>query len=256
MSSLSSLKQKLLRINWSPGVKILNFDANGLVSVEKPVGMLAHPNSPKDISRSLIRSAYCFKDEMYTASEKHHNNENVYLLNRLDSATSGVILLSLCPQVAASVKQKFMNHEVNKYYRALVFGRYPAKQIVWNDMLSISRNSQGQLRAFVDEYNGNPTETKVHRIKVLQGYGTALSLLELIPITGKTHQLRVHCAHHQFPIVGDETYGNFSLNQMTKWFPDFENRLYLHAHRVSLVYELKEREYLFDSCSRMSKLFL
>lgn len=254
--TLAALKRKIKSIQWAPGVKLLNFDANGLISIDKPAGLLAHPNSPKDISRSMIASPYCMDEEMFTCKGGDGKHQNVWLLNRLDSATSGVLLLSVCPDVAASVKDRFVQHQVDKYYRAIVFGKYKGRRVdAWRDKISTRKNERGQLRSAVDEYGGQPTESQVALVKHLPGYGTPLSVLELAPVTGRTHQLRVHAATHGHPIVGDSTYGDFSLNQMTKYFPNFEERLYLHAHRVSLMYSLSGRAYSFSSESRLSAPF-
>ena len=254
--TLAALKQKIKNIQWAPGVKLLNFDANGLISIDKPAGMLAHPNSPKDISRSMITSPYCLDQEMFTCKGADGRHQNVWLLNRLDSATSGVLLLSVCPDVAASVKDRFVQHQVDKCYRAIVFGTYKGRGVgVWRHKIATSKNERGQLRSVVDEYSGLPTESRVALVKHMPGYGTPLSVLELAPVTGRTHQLRLHSAAHGHPIVGDSTYGDFSLNQMTKYFPNFEDRLYLHAHRVSLGYSLSGRAYSFSSESRLSTPF-
>jgi tRNA pseudouridine65 synthase len=265
--ALAALKQKLKSIKWAPGVKLLNFDINGLISVEKPAGMLAHPNGLKDIGRAMIRSPYCHEREMFTtAGPETDSVQNVWLLNRLDSATSGVILLTVCPEVAESVRQSFFQHKVTKQYRAVVFGKYSPRAgegaanrgsyTAWKDRIATTHNASGHLRSAVDETHGQACESRVELVRHLPGHGTPLSLLELTPVTGRTHQLRVHCARHSLPIVGDTTYGNFSLNQMTKWFPNFEDRLYLHAHRINLVYALDGKPHKFSSESKMSKLFL
>lgn len=255
--SIDVLKRKIKGIKWNPSVKLLNFDANGLIAIDKRAGILAHPNTHKDILRSVVQSEYCMDEEMYICKAENEDGgrQRVWLLNRLDSATSGVLLLAICPEVANSVKSEFQNHQVIKSYRAVVFGKYQSKTpvTIWSDKITTSKE-RGQLRSRVDEYNGLATETKVELVKHLKGFGTPLSVLEMTPVTGRTHQLRVHAAKHGFPIVGDSTYGDFSLNQMTKWFPGFEDRLYLHAHRISLVYTLSGgKPFKFTTESKLSK---
>ena len=213
-------------IPWHTSVKLIKA-SNGILAIDKPYGLLSHPNAADKFKQSVVQAPYDFEKEAYKVG-----NEWIYLLNRLDSPTSGVLLLASNPSLAQEVRTLFKAHAVRKTYCALVKGRFPTQKVVWKDLLSI-RKEQQKLRTQCNASNmGIVAQTKVKCLHNFSLKGRALSALELHPLTGRTHQLRTQCAYHRFPILGDKTYGDFSLNRQLKL-----NRLYLHAKTIQ--FELK-----------------
>lgn len=213
-------------IPWHTSVKLIKA-SKGILAIDKPCGVLSHPNATDKFKQSVVQAPYNFEKEAYKIG-----NEWVYLLNRLDSPTSGVLLLAIDPSVAHEVRSLFKSHAVKKTYCALVKGRFPTQKIVWNDFLSI-RKEQQKLRTQCNASNtGIMAQTKVNCLHTFSLKGRTLSALELHPLTGRTHQLRTQCAYHRFPILGDKTYGDFSLNRQLKL-----NRLYLHAKTIQFELE-------------------
>lgn len=209
------------KIPWHSSVKLIKI-SNGILGIDKPCGLLSHPNTPDKFKQSVIQAPYCFEKEAYKI-----NDEWVYLLNRLDSPTSGILLLATEASLAQEVRNLFKAHNVQKTYCALVKGRFPTQQLFWKDFLSI-RNEHQKLRTQCHASNtGIVAQTKVKCLRTFSINNRALSFLELHPLTGRTHQLRTQCAHHHFPILGDKTYGDFNLNRYLK-----TNRLYLHAQQI------------------------
>ena len=210
-------------IPWHTSVKLIKASKD-ILAIDKPCGLLSHPNSSDKFNQSVVQAPYDFEKEAYKIG-----SEWIYLLNRLDSPTSGVLLLATDPSVAQKVRALFKSHEVKKTYCALVKGRFPAQKVVWKDFLSI-RKEQQKLRTQCNRSNrGLMAQTKVYCLHTLSLKGRALSVLELHPLTGRTHQLRTQCAYHRFPILGDKTYGDFNLNRQLK-----VDRLYLHAKTIQL----------------------
>lgn len=226
------------------GVRVAKNDANGLAALDKPAGVMSHPNSANDRGRALVTAPYDAENECYLlpGGEAGESPRRLWLLNRLDSATSGAILVAADPEVAAAVKGRFQQRQVAKTYLALVFGHFRPAREIWRDRMAVTRSGP-RVRASDD--GGLGAETHVRRIRLIPG-PPALTLLELEPKTGRTHQLRHQCARRHLPIVGDQNYGDFRLNR------EFARRvgtkrLFLHSHTIALDYELAGRRFTFKA---------
>ncbi len=204
------------------GVEVLTISQEGLWAFSKPAGVLSHPNKAGEEARSLIIAPYDFKTEAYQTDEGPF-----FLLHRLDGPTSGVILGTPNASLAEKVKELLRSQRVKKTYVAIVANLPQKKQELWRDKLTKHRDIEGRgVRGAIG--GGAPAETQMH---VLRTFQTPIpsALLELRPLTGRTHQLRIQCAQRKLPIVGDATYGNFALNRQLK-----AKRLLLHAARVEI----------------------
>jgi tRNA pseudouridine65 synthase len=221
------------------GVTLIKHDANGLAALAKPAGTLSHPNTPKDQPRSLLDARYDKGGEYFEWRDAGGNERRLWLLNRLDSATSGVVLVAADESLARAVKDLFARHAVTKLYNALVFGRPRAASETWRDRLGVERRGS-HVRAGAGHV---PAQSEMRVLEATGGH-PALALLELKPLTGRTHQLRVQCAKRHLPIVGDATYGDFKRNR------DFAKstglkRLFLHSVETRLEYERGGRKIAF-----------
>lgn len=207
---------------WNKGVNII-CEKQGLIAVEKPCQVLSHPNDIKS-NKSLLLAPYDMNREAYATKDGW-----VYLLNRLDAPTSGVLLLTRDVSVAKKVREAFNKHAIQKMYQALVKGRCVLpKMALWQDNL-VTENSR-YLRTQCSRY-GKASKVRVQCVQYLQTQGQVLSYLQLYPLTGRTHQLRVQCAQHHYPILGDKTYGDFKLNRTLQ-----AKRLYLHSKSIKIRY--------------------
>lgn len=235
------------------GVEILTSDANGLAALAKPAGVLSHPNEAGDRPRSLIVAHYDAAEECYQWSEDGAAEpRRAWLLNRLDSATSGVILLANSGELAREIRAQFKRKQVTKLYQALVFGK-PAKPVeVWRDLLAVQKKG-GQIRANASA--GHVPSESVMRVVASRGVGAgSLALIQLEPRTGRSHQLRVQCAKRHLPIVGDQTYGDFGHNrQFAK--RTGEKRLFLHSLATRFDYEWKGRAFTFSAKAELPAEF-
>jgi 23S rRNA-/tRNA-specific pseudouridylate synthase len=221
-----------------PGVQLLERDANGLVALGKPSGILSHPNAPGEESRSVLNAPYNMEGEYYewkgpaSGSPGSAPVFRLWLLNRLDSATSGVILAAASEPLAAAIRKQFKNKRVRKVYHALVFGAPRRPSELWTDRLSVRREA-GHIRTSAK--GGAPAESRVSAVRTGKGRAR-VSLLQLEPLTGRSHQLRVQCAKRGLPIVGDQTYGDFSRNREFSRLSGHK-RLFLHSLETSFEYE-------------------
>lgn len=233
------------KLPWSRGVKLLKADPNGLLAVEKPAGVLSHPNRKGDAGRALLNSPYDEKRQAYVISDEGTGDSLVYLLNRLDSATSGIVLLATEEATAQAVLKAFETKRVRKTYQALVFGNLRGGPPIWRDRLSVKK-AQGGVRASVG--GGLSAETKLVKAEPVPGM-PPMSRLTLMPITGRTHQLRIQTSKRHVPIVGDRTYGDFQKNKLAA--KKGMKRLCLHCVRTELEYQLEGRRHSFKASSKV-----
>lgn len=225
-------------------VRLVARDGNGLAALAKPAGVLSHPNTPKDEPRALLRCAYDPAQECFVWPGADGARRRLWLLNRLDSATSGLILAAADPALARTIKAQFARRQVHKVYEALVFGRPEPPVQLWRDRLAVTRRG-GAIRTGAA---GNlPAEARCTRLRHTGG-PPALALVQLEPTTGRSHQLRVQCAKRGLPIVGDQTYGEFRANRefarRTGW-----KRLFLHSRETKFRYELAGQSYTFAAAA-------
>lgn len=172
-----------------PGKLNILFEDEWLLVVDKPSGMLIHP-SPKQNEGTLAN----FVTYYYQQTGQHCA---FHPLTRLDRDTFGIVLLAKNSHIHALLQ----NSRPSKTYHALTFGAPPQSQ--GEITAPIARCELPSLLRKVDP-SGKPCHT-VYR--VLESDGQT-SRLELHPITGRTHQLRVHCAWMGCPILGDPQYGS------------------------------------------------
>ena len=164
------------------------YEDDFLLAVEKPAGMLIHPSRAKN-DGTLANFVFGYYQKTGQKSAFHP-------MTRLDRDTFGIVLLAKSAHVHTLLQQC----DVKKTYHALVLGG-PEEEEGTIDA-PIARRELPSLLRFVSP-EGKPSVT---RFRVLERQGT-FAKLALQPVTGRTHQLRVHCAYMGWPILGDPQYG-------------------------------------------------
>ena len=213
--------------------KVLDHHPSGLIAIDKPVGVLTHPNRKDEKkARTLIRADYDFAEESYVWVDDKGDNRSLHLVHRLDSPTSGVLLATFSAELASSLRKSFAERETHKTYYAIVREKGKARNGNWKDRLEEIREG-GKLR--VKAGRGHEALAKVTFERRRVGR-LGLSLLRLEPVTGRTHQLRVQASARGFPIVGDRIYGDFALNRKIGRASRVE-RLCLHATSIELDFK-------------------
>jgi len=177
------------------------YEDDFILLLDKPVGITMHPTSARDLGTLANRIAWYYQEKQIKAG--------IHFLNRLDRDTFGVVLVAKDSQTHATMSAQLQKGIVKKIYHALVFGR--------------PKDSSGLIDLAIGRVDSNPILRKIRADgqTALTFYremttGRMTSLLELSPQTGRTHQLRVHCAAMGFPIVGDEQYGSIASKQFSK----------------------------------------
>jgi 23S rRNA-/tRNA-specific pseudouridylate synthase len=255
-----------------PGVRLIAHDANGLAALDKPAGVLSHPNDRADEPRSLLHARYVRDGEYYEwyyewiSQERGPETGNalppspppppssrrLWLLNRLDSATSGAILVCADGDLAREIRALFLRKQIRKVYHALVFGIPSQARQIWRDRLAVQKKG-GVIRTGT---GGNiPSESHMTVLRQQRSVPFPLALLELEPRTGRSHQLRVQCASRRLPIVGDATYGDFAANRAIAKKHGLK-RLCLHSHETAFDYEWRGRTHTFRATAPTPPEFL
>jgi 23S rRNA-/tRNA-specific pseudouridylate synthase len=210
-------------------VEVIAAHPCGLAALAKPDGLLSHPNRPGEEARSLVAAGYDEAARCFTWLDASGQPRRVWLLHRLDSATSGVVLVAAREEVARAVRAAFEQRAVRKRYLALVFGHPRARSALWRDAMDVER-SEGRVRAA--DTGRLEAETAMRCLRLVPG-PPAMAMIGLEPRTGRTHQLRHQCARRHLPIVGDQTYGDFKANREFARRAGTD-RLFLHASSVAM----------------------
>jgi tRNA pseudouridine65 synthase len=227
---------------------------DGLAAFNKPAGMLSHPNERGDERRSLLNARYIMAGEFFewkAGEAKTGGTQRLWLLNRLDSATSGVILTATTEELALQIRAHFKQKQVHKVYHALVFGAPNQTVELWRDRLAIEKRG-GQIRTAT--HAGHvPAESKMTLV-TRGNREPRVSLIRLEPKTGRSHQLRVQCAKRHVPIVGDQTYGDFARNRAFAKLSGMK-RLFLHSTATNFAYEFHGHRQEFSATAPLPEEF-
>ena len=148
------------------------------------------------------------------------------LVHRLDKDTSGALLIARTARGAAYFSKSFSSRTARKTYWALVVG-VPSIEDGTIELPIAKQPGSGGEKMHVDEKEGSPART---RYRVIEMAGTTTAWLELIPYTGRTHQLRVHLAAIGHPIVGDGKYGG----QAAFLTGNISRKMHLHSRRIRI----------------------
>ena len=261
---MSTLKKYWASLPLGRDVTIIAKDENGLIAFNKPAGVLSHPNRISDQPRCLLTSHYEAEGEYYEwpatsperadkaaagggagasggASKPSGPPNRLWLLNRLDSATSGVLLAASSEKLAKEIRALFLHRHVRKIYNALVFGIPSEPRQVWRDNLAVEKKG-AQIRTGSGHI---PCEAHM-RVLAQRRTSVPTALIQLEPKTGRSHQLRVQCTKRRMPIVGDATYGDFPANRAFAKATG-EKRLFLHSIETSFEYEWGGKKFQFTA---------
>lgn len=194
---------------------VLYKDANVII-INKPFGLPVQGGTK--IKKSL--------DDMLGGLQ-FDAKERPKLVHRLDRDTSGVLVLARSSKAAATLSKMFAGKDIEKTYMALIHGRpWQAVGTIDYRLLKAEHGENSYERVAVDDEEGKYAKTE---FRVVESLAKRFSLIELKPLTGRTHQLRVHMQAINCPIVGDEKYGGDELQAQDVGIAD---GLHLHARRI------------------------
>jgi 23S rRNA pseudouridine1911/1915/1917 synthase len=184
-----------------------------IVGINKPAGMVMYP-APGHTTGTLVNAILARWPSV--ASVGGENRAGI--VHRLDKDTSGAVVVAKSEAARLDLMTQFEQREVKKRYLALVTGVPQRPQGIINAPLG------PDAKKMAVQTRGVPAVTEY---RVIERFGTAYALIEALPQTGRTHQIRVHLAHLGYPLVGDTLYGG----QDTRFGL---NRHFLHAELLAL----------------------
>ena len=201
-----------------------------LAVVVKPSGLLSVPG------KGCQPSVYSI------LKERWKGKSDVFMVHRLDMDTSGLLVVARNTEVYKALQAQFIGRSVKKKYVALLPFSVLEKQLPAEGRveLPLSPDPDDRPRQRVDRTNGKPATTEYRFIgKTTYGKEALEAVkIELYPLTGRTHQLRIHCAHPDglgSPIIGDNLYGQRA------------ERLWLHAEHLEFTHPITQKRMSFDT---------
>lgn len=232
-------------------------EAEEWLVVDKPAPLIVHPTNNKPEPTLL--------DELRMSLERRgERSEGLSIINRLDRETSGLVLVARTPGAARTFGRAMMRRKITKAYRAIVYG-WPdwEQQRVDAPILRLGETGTSVIwlkQAVHPEGKAAVTHFEVERR--LEGADGRFSVLKVQTETGRTHQIRVHCAHVGHPIVGDKIYGpdeTCYLEYMESgWSNRLERILYLqrqalHADCLEVEWEGEQKRWEAPMPSEMAE---
>lgn len=213
---------------------------NDFAIYDKPSGLRVHPNN--------LETYHTLNDDI-----KHTFGTDANATHRIDQETSGLVLVSRNKSSDAVLKQLFANRQITKHYLAMVRGHLSEPLEI---IEPIFRNNHPNLKISM-VVKIDPKGKRAHTlIKPIQYFPEHdMTLIEASPLTGRTHQIRVHLFHVKHPIIGDPIYGQ-SIEDIHRYI-DKEikgeeriqktgaSRLLLHANSLEFIY--KDEVYKIES---------
>jgi 23S rRNA pseudouridine955/2504/2580 synthase len=202
------------------------FEDQYFLVLNKPQGLAVHGGS--GISSGLIERLRIIRP----------NEKRLELVHRLDKATSGCIIIAKKHQILTYFHELLTTKKnIKKTYHALVKGKYDKRKNKIDLPLLKYKRPSGEHAVCVDE-KGKASITTVNVIKHYQNKNKLLesTLVQARPLTGRTHQLRVHLKAMNSPIIGDEKYGDYKINQ--EFINHGYKRLFLHAYELKFTHPI------------------
>ncbi|MEK7461435.1 MAG: RluA family pseudouridine synthase [Patescibacteria group bacterium] len=240
------------------------FEDESLLAINKPAGLLVHElakrtekgaentNSPFAIRHSPTLVDWFNERYPKTKGLAWPDRTRPGIVHRLDRDTSGVMLLAKTPEVLAILQQEFAKRIVRKTYLALVAGS-PS----WNEKTVIAAVSRGEGTRRQAGYlkldtQAKDAETEFHVIKrfmspksEIRNQKSETTLIEAKPLTGRTHQIRVHLGLEDLPILGDPWYQTKISRRLTDFLE--VPRLMLHAQKLAFTHPTNHQEIVLNA---------
>lgn len=204
------LKSSVIEFESGSGARIpILYEDRAVIAIDKPAGWMLAPTNWQRTQRNLqaaIESSIAASDFW----ARCRNLRYLRFVHRLDAETSGILLLAKSPGALKVLGGLFESRSVEKTYLAVVVGR--PQQTSWTCELKLAPDPVRHDRVIVDAKNGKSAETSFSVRQAHPGGGLPLTLVEVRPMTGRTHQIRVHLAASGHPVVGDRLYGNMKVH--------------------------------------------
>lgn len=201
------------------------YEDEQILLVNKPRGLLVQKSEPRDESLDQLVIEYLIHQGSY-----HPEDEKAFKpgpAHRIDRNTSGIVAFGKTHQSLEIMFNLFKDHDlINKHYLTLVVGNVEKEKDTINAPLKKDEKTNNVYVTPLEK-GGKNAKTVYKIVKRFNDY----TLLDITLLTGRTHQIRVHMAYINHPVIGDSKYGNFEVNRLFKEKYRFTNQ-FLHAYKM------------------------
>ncbi|QJC33175.1 RluA family pseudouridine synthase [Enterobacteriaceae endosymbiont of Donacia clavipes] len=205
--------------------KTIIFEDKYILAINKPSGIAVHGGS--GINYGIIENfRFLFKKNFF-----------LELVHRIDKETSGVLIMAKKRSVLKILQKQLREKKIIKNYIALVKGNCFKKKYIYIKNYLLKNNFNKKIKVQINKYTGKYSETK---FKIIQNYKDIM-LVKIKPLTGRTHQIRVHMSHIGYPILFDKRYGDYIFNEKLKKIYNL-NRLFLHAKNIKFIHPISKEK--------------
>lgn len=212
------------------------FEDEDILVINKPAGMVVHP-APGHSSGTLVNGLLFYCPNLEGISGKIRPG----IVHRLDKDTSGTLVIAKTALAMNCLSDQFKSRTIQKIYLGIVYGTLPSDQGIIE--LPIGRHPIDRKKMSTTSKKGRTAET---HWKVVQRFANT-TLIEISLKTGRTHQIRVHCAAIGHPIIGDSVYGNRTMHKYFQEKHITVPRQMLHAWKLSFIHPKSNKNMSFES---------
>ena len=212
------------------------FEDDDLLVLNKPPGMVVHPSAGHEESTLVNALLHHCAGQLSGIGGVARPG----IVHRLDKETSGCLVIAKNDPTHLALSTQFAGREVRKIYHAIVCGRVTPEQ--GDIRAAIARHPTHRKRMAVTDGGGREAWTSYRVLERLR----EATLVEALPHTGRTHQIRVHLKHLGFPLVGDATYGNRQNKRLTELTGYHAPRQMLHAHKLAFRHPRTGKKMSFE----------
>lgn len=219
--------------------KVLYEDDQILV-VNKPSGLLVHEDQNEEV-HTLSNEVLSYLKRKGEYLDSVENTFTPGPVHRLDRNTSGIVIFGKTLPALQSLNEMMkQRHCIDKKYLTIVAGRIESDR----ELIDYVKKNEALGRMYLvspKDPDGLKMHTLIHPLK----YNAAYTLLEVKIVTGRTHQIRIHLASIDHPVIGDSKYGNYELNKQIKKQYRLSHQ-FLHAYQITFTKPLGKLAYLKD----------
>ncbi|WP_321953053.1 RluA family pseudouridine synthase [Paraburkholderia bannensis] len=208
------------------------YEDDAILVINKPAGMVVHP-AAGNWSGTILNGL------LHRYGEAAAGLPRAGIVHRLDKETSGLMVVARTLEAQTDLVRQLQARTVKRRYLALVWGNMPDEGTI---DAPIGRDSRDRVRmAVVSGASGKPARTHYRRIDKTIWHNQPISAIHCDLETGRTHQIRVHCAHIRHPLLGDPVYGHARGKRSVQALPGDFARQALHAWRLGLIHPVTGR---------------
>jgi len=200
------------------------YEDSYLIGINKPSSLVVHPGPGHE--KGTLANGLIYR---YEKLPDLPDPERPGIVHRLDKGTSGIIVVARTDEIYLELKDQFKNREVEKEYFAIVDGHFDEKEGLIDAPVGRSAKDKTKMKV---KMGGKESRTQFSVIEEFENY----TLLRIKPVTGRTHQIRVHMDYINHRILGDSYYGG----------PPAE-RLMLHARRLTIRHPVEGTELTLEA---------